>query len=667
MDTEHLMSPGHAEPETPAPTVAAPAAGLALRAYVWLVGLLAAVVGLVTVVTQRRSSQFFADDFLYLQLSRDGKLTPGWLAKDNYGHFAPITRLAYFAVQRTVGLDYGLASLLPAAVVTTIFVALAWLFTELLGRRPLALGLAVIGTASVPVVRTVLWWGAAIHVLGAAAMMTLCLAAFVAYCRRGHERYRIASLAALATGLLIQERPLLTIGYLVLIRYLFRLGLPPGRVTYRRLLTGEAAFWWPWFAVEAGYLVYRVFIFPSSPAPGDATGTIELIGQSVLRGYAPTLVGSRALAGSPLVTTQAVLGLLTLAMLTAVLAWKRRGAWRSVAFLVAVYVANLGIVAAGRLDVSSIAIIVADLQYYVDVHIATLLAFALGFAELPARDRTETPAAARRRTEATASSGLTRLVLPVALVALAVSTGITLRAIAEGNQQTAAHHYLPRVEAQLQDRKGPYELLRTKLPLDVAPSFIEPFTSVSDVFALDHQVADHLDPTADQRLVVTAAGKVVTAHPSTLVDMALDGPDAVARVGSIRQTSEGACLSGPAGSNILVKLPDPVASDGLFFALTYSSKDDHAVRPVMRGAGLAFNQNLTPLPAASDATVVDRLDGHVARSIVLGFDDPVHDLCLKTLWVGRISAEVASGCHVLTVYGEPARSSTDCSASWPVG
>jgi hypothetical protein len=628
---------------------------LTVRAFVALAAAAGVVVLLAAWLTQRRYSQWFADDFLYLQLARDGELTPSWLVKDNYGHFAPLTRLAYFLVQRTVGLDYATASLLPAALVTTIFLAQVLLYRELFGRRPLTLVVALVGTGSVPVVKTMLWWGAAVHVLGAAALMTLCVATFVVYSRHGQERYRIASVVVLAGALLVQERPILTIGYLVLIRYLFGVGL--ARERGRGLVLREALFWLPWAVVEAAYLVYRVFVFPSSPAPGDAGGTLSLVGQSIFRGYAPSLAGTRVDVADPLVTVQAVAGLLMLLVATAMLVRFRKGAWRTVAFLVAIYVVNLTIVAAGRLDVSSVATIVVDLQYYVDVHIGTLMAFGLGFATLPARESTP-----RRE-----GAALARVVFPVATAALAVSTVITVHELSGANQTTAAHAYVNRVEDQLEAEHGPYDLLRTKLPLDVAPTFLEPFTSVSDVFALDHDVADRIDPTAADRLVVTSTGRVVAAHPSTQLSLDLDATNAPARVGTIEQTADGACLSGPAGSNVLIKLPEQVASDGLFYALTYTSDHAHEVRPVMRGGDLAYNQNLSPLPAGTDVTVVDRLDGHLARSIVLGFEAPVHDLCLQNLWIGRVSAQVQGGCRVLTVYGEPARRSSDCDEAWPVG
>ncbi|QIG44787.1 hypothetical protein G5V58_20185 [Nocardioides anomalus] len=641
---------GEAPPSGPVPQ--APARDfLSAPVYAGLAALCGLLTLLLVWLTQRRYSQFFADDFVYLQLARDGELTPSWLVRDNYGHFAPLTRLAYFAVQRTVGLDYPVAALLPAVVVSGIFLAQAWLHRELIGRRPLALLVALAGTASVPVLKTVLWWGAAVHVLGAAFLMTLCTAAFVVYCQHRREWQRAVSVLALVAALLVQERPILTIGYLVLIRYLFGLGFArrPG------WLTREARLWAPYVVVELVYLVYRAFIFNSSPEPGSVGGTVRLVWESVWRGYLPTLVGSRTSAADPLITLQAVVGLAALVAATALLGRLRRGVWRVVAFLVAIYAANLAIVAAGRLDVSSIAVIVVDLQYYVDVHIGSLLAFALGYATLPERERS--PRDGRR----------TWLVLAsLASTAVALSTLVTLHDVSEHNQTTPAHSYVTAVTRQLEARPGPYDLLRTKLPVDIAPTFIEPFTAVSDVFALDPDVSARLDPTADERLLVTSTGRLVRAHPTTLANIPLNAGTVEARVGTVVDSADGACLSGPAGSNVLITLPKRLASDSLFYALTYSSASDRAVRPVMLGPDPQYNQVLSPLPAGDDVTVVDRLDGRRARSIVLGFESPLRNLCLQRLSIGRLSAVVGGRCRVVTVYGKPSRASSDCDASWPV-
>ena len=115
-----------------------------------------------------------------------------WLKIDNYGHFAPLTRLAYYAIQRTFGLDYTAVRArargigrhaLPHPVLALPRAAgapLRWSSGSPWSARPRS-----------RCVRTMLWWGAAVHVLGAAAMMTLCVAAFVVWSRRDLERYRV--------------------------------------------------------------------------------------------------------------------------------------------------------------------------------------------------------------------------------------------------------------------------------------------------------------------------------------------------------------------------------------------------------------------------------------------------------------------------------------------
>ena len=98
-----------------------------------------------------------------------------------------------------------------------------------------------------------------VHVLGAAVCMAVCVAAFIALLRTGRWGYGALSVAALATGLLVQERPLLTIGYLVLIRYLF---FAPARTsTIARWLAREVTLWAPYAVVIVTYLIYRLFFF----------------------------------------------------------------------------------------------------------------------------------------------------------------------------------------------------------------------------------------------------------------------------------------------------------------------------------------------------------------------------------------------------------------------
>ena len=47
----------------------------------------------------------------------------------------------------------------------------------------------VLGATSVPIMSTMLWFGAGNHVLGGAATMTLCVTAFVVYKRNELDRF----------------------------------------------------------------------------------------------------------------------------------------------------------------------------------------------------------------------------------------------------------------------------------------------------------------------------------------------------------------------------------------------------------------------------------------------------------------------------------------------
>ena len=628
---------------------------IAPRQFAVATASVATLLGALAVLLQRAGSQFFADDYLYLQLARNNDLSVEWLTTDNYGHFAPLTRLAYFAIQRTFGLDYTLSALVPAALVVSLFLTLSWLFTELLGRRYLVLGLALVGATSVPLVRTMLWWGAGVHVLGGAAMVTLCVAAFVIWSRRGLERYRIVSVIALVAGLLVQERPLLTIGYLVLIRYLLLVGWRAGRPAIR-MLRDEALVWLPYVAVTAVYLVYRIGYFPSSPQPGDPSQAAEFIALSTIRGWAPSLVGARMLPFSPLLGWAVVLGLAVFVVLAVTLVRRRVGGWRALIFLLLVYLANMGILAAGRFSVTDITALATDLQYYVDVHLATLMAFVLGFSVLPVR-----PERASRR----ASGPLAGYVIPVAVVALTVSTVVTARALVQGNGATVAHDYVNTARTGLRALPGPYALIPTKAPVSVAPSFIDPYTDVPEIFSLDRAVAAKLDSSAARRVVVLAGGDVVAAHGETLQSVPITANRVSVELGTLDLRDGSACLDGDVGALLKFELPAAVDGPGHFVALTYSSDQTERVQIATRGGVTVNNWMATELPAGTGVAVVERLEGTDIRKVSLGSVTGVEDLCVSAVEVGRIAAVVDGECQILSDYGEAIEPADVCDRRWP--
>lgn len=608
-------------------------------------------------VAQVSGSQFFADDFLYLQLARNGSIDLAWFTIGNYGHFAPITRLAYLLLERFGDLDYRLAALVPATLGALVFLPLTWIGRSLLGRRAVVLILALLGATSLPLLHVALWWGAAVHVLGAAVCMTVCVAGFIAYCGRRSRIALAVSVAALATGLLVQERPLVTIGYLVLIRYLFELDDRPREWRSFSWLVREARLWTPFAAVTVSYLVYRLFFFDSPPTPGSAHEGLVFFASGTVRSYLPSLVGVRSAGDAGWWDAPTALGLLLLVLTGAYIAARRRGVWRCVAFLVATYTVNIALVAAGRLGVGNATAQSFDLQYFVDVHIATVLTVLLGLGALPSR---QPSTAGWRRVPG-------RLMAAV-LAAVLASTAVQWHSMVTNNQGTVAHQYLFRARSELEHRKGDFDLLRFTVPRLVAPAFIDPYTDQPAIFSLIGYVREHLSPTSPTKLVVVGSGNVRSAHPVTLAEIPGGSARIEAGIGSpvrVRAADGASCLTGRRGGVVTVTLPEVVRSEELFFQIGYSARSPIAVRAsTADNAVAAYNSAPTSLPGGDHVSVVDRLDGQDVRSVSLTLLSRVRDLCIDRFWLGTVAADDGAGCHVLDHSGRETGEPADCTTQW---
>jgi hypothetical protein len=627
---------------------------LAPRTWLWVCVATTVAVWTALYLAQRLASQFFADDFLYLQLARIGHLDLQWLAVDNYGHFAPLTRLAYLVVQRRVHLDYAVAAILPATLGTLLFLALLWIGRQLLGARPASVLLALAGATSLPVLRVVQWWGAAVHVLGAAVCMSVCVAAFIALVRSGRWRYAVLSVTALAVGLLIQERPLLTIGYLVLIRYLF---FPPQRTgATARWISREIVLWAPYVVVLTVYLTYRLFFFASSPEPGDLGQGMLFTASGFERSFLPSLVGIRLGGTSGWFEPAAAAGWLVLIGAGIAIAIHRRSAWKAVAFLAATYLANAGMLAAGRLGVADAIAQSRDLQYFVDPCVATVMAAMLGLGALPSRNR---PGATTEQ--------FFRLAVPTASVAIAIATVTGWSSYMHSNNQTAAHRYLGEALPRLSDRSAaPYDLLRLRMPRDVAPGFLDPWTDQPGIFTLAPGIERRLDPLATRKLAVLPDGDPVAVHPARIERITSSDISESSKMRTVERGASGTCVTGPPSSVLAVALAAPVESEDLFYEITYSSPKPLTVHGATNASGSTFyNFSPTQLPAGENVTVLDRLDGHTAERLYLVFGPRLKHMCVHSVWLGKAAAEGPEGCRVLDHDGRFTAEKADCSTDWP--
>ena len=600
------------------------------RDWVWIRAAYAAVVAVVYYVAAAWWSSWFADDFLFLQLARAGTLTPSWLAGDNYGHFAPFTRLAYLFVQRVGGLDYQFAAIVPVALSTLAAFALLSLLGEISGRRPRTVVLAVAGSLSVFIMRVVLWWGAGVHVLGALAGELLCLWCFAVYLRTRHRRWLWGSWLALVFGLLVQERPVLTIGVLVLLRYV---GLRRGPAIrgLARELKADLPMWAGYVAISLVYLGYRLFVFPSSPHPGGFGPLADIAVYGTLNNLLPGTLGARVampVGQDPApVLSAVVLGSIAVAVVAiACIAWSRRESWRPWVFYLPCLLANIVIVAVGRTGVWSALPIAYDQQYFVEAHVLLVITLAIALS-LPPR-----PAWLRA---APSARGVTRVLAGVTVVFVFVSTLVTWRSQLDDSAALPSKPFMERAVSSLTAATSEHsvDLLEFTLPQEVNPYALTGYDDQPRVMGVDGGLRAGLDPSSTTKVAITPSGQVMRVAP---VELARVSPEQLAAgqlVGGAEvQPAHGqTCVTGPKNSAIIVRLPKPVESSALFLSIEYASPTDASAIPVVGDNGENhYNWFPVDLPSGEGTRVV-RLRHDRADGIALVFPEGVDDLCLGSL------------------------------------
>ena len=268
----------------------------------------------------------------------------------------------------------------------------------------------------------------------------------------------------------------------------------------------------------------------------------------------------------------------------------------------------MGILAAGRFSVTDMEALATDLQYYVDVHIATLVALVLGFTVLPVRPerasrRASRPAAPWSYRRAGGAGGLDGGHRPSPRPGQQPDRGPRLRqhrpdrpARAPGALRADAHqgaaHRRAAVQRPLHRRPG--DLLPR--PGRSPPSWTRP----------------------PQRVVVLASGDVVDAHGETLQSVPIDANRVAAERGTL-ELRDGE------------RLPERGRGRILTFELPAAARGPRALRRGhlqqrrgRRGADLHPGRrdrlqldDRPQLPAGNGVSVVDRLDGTTIRKVVL--------------------------------------------------
>ena len=413
---------------------------------------------------------WFADDFLYLDQSKGATPDLAFLRVSNYGHFAPVTRFAYWVIANPLGLSHRWGTVM-SAVVATLAVLLAYLIVrELLPERPLFGWLVLLPLATPALYRVLPWWGASIHVMVGLFWSQLALWLWLRHLRTDRLGYVFGAQLALAGGLLTQERPMFVVGVFFLLEFV----TPPGNRPWFALpfrWKRELVRWVPLIGLVGLEMWNQLVNYPNDlPSPSTAE-MVRYIRLAFVDYYLPGLFSIRVgAADSPSnILRWAAVGLL--AVLVIEVLRRRRHAWRAPLFFLVTWMVHVGVVGAVKAGVRGAEGVASDAQYYVDATYLAIFSLMLALSQPRREVRRTVP---RWFVVAGASALVAVMLFDVPSMIRIMDREIP--GLVQGGPYWARAKDSLRLPAGSNRRQ-----LAMRLPEKIAPTFVAPFNETTRV------------------------------------------------------------------------------------------------------------------------------------------------------------------------------------------
>src|SRR3954453_3127863 len=333
-------------------------------------------------------SWFEFDDFAWMSMSLNERLTPSFLFHQYAGHLMPGGFLLSWAFARTAPLSFWLPAttllLLQAAASIGCFRLLRHMFGERMGILP-PLALYLFSVISLP---SFIWWAAGINALPFQIALFYGMHSHLTYLRTKRLRYALATLAWTTAGLLFFEKTLYVfIGYGVVALGYFANGWGLGR--FKDL----------WSSYRAAVLLYSAYVLAYLAAYSQLALNFDpnTANESPLGPIAGKLVGiafSTGIVGGPLrwfdrssfshtpdpPDILVLLGWLAIAALVWEVTRARRNSRRAWLLVAVVLLADVVLLAAARAFASGPSI---ALEYRYQGEVTAFASLAIGLATLP--------------------------------------------------------------------------------------------------------------------------------------------------------------------------------------------------------------------------------------------------------------------------------------------
>lgn len=484
---------------------------------------------------------FYGDDLSYQAAATGQPLSWSYLSVPVNDHFVPGLRLAFWMLNRFVGLDYGVTILARVLLQVAATLLMYRLIVLLVGRRPgalLVLGWYAFGTLLLP---GSVWLTTSVDLMTAQVLVILAIDLHLRYAARGRLRAAAGCALCLLAATSFWELSALT-GLLLPI---LSLGLVHTGTPLQRLRAGLRR--WPGWLIMAAALLVWLVLFLTGPYGGAGHSLSPAAAWKVLRigwldAVVPALFGGPwrwfytaevyfPLADPPLVL--AVLAQLGLLVVVAI-GWRRTGRRALLAWSLPVltFVLSTVVVAYGRFQVFG-DLTARSFNYAFPLAVPAALAVALSLlpsdpAQLVARAgggpaRSDDAASAKETALAKEAAGSAEdagpgpepgttgrfpvggarrrtLLLAAGTVLLLVSSLVSYLSFGHRWSQNPAKGYVNTLQASVRAAGPNVNLWDTRVPTSVL-AFVSDANHVSDVLALAGVPARFDDPATEPLLV----------------------------------------------------------------------------------------------------------------------------------------------------------------------
>ena len=485
-----------------------------------------------------RGSYYFADDFLTFGYAHQLGLSWSLVFLNLFGHVAPTERLLHYLPQSISPFNYAVGEAIILILYAALMLSFLWVLRELRVGSTVTLTLLFLAGTSTVLLNETLYYDQTVFLLPASTFILCVTALFLRWTRTGQGWALYASWLVFAVSFITQERPLVVLVYLVLLRYVV---LP-----YRRAPGGNRRWlsdwriWLPFGAIAVAYVTYYLTIAPQSHTKDSVILTfLRLAGQAFMR----VAIGIPITNASAWITWVELSALVILVALLLIFSPRRQLILRAAVFFVVCFIVNLEPVVQGIGGILGAKGVAFQVQYYVDALFALGIAVGLGSSDWVWQGRATLTQAPRHRKAAEGNhrnslrlvviACAAFVVLHVALLPFGISSinqGNTAQAVGRvwvGNLR----HSLAAIDAS-----HPATLIPLTVPPSFDPSFESPFNLESSFFPLlpgwhDSQTGpvEVAGPTG--ALVPSSAGDAVSVSPSRVRTRGEDQPVADSRRG----------------------------------------------------------------------------------------------------------------------------------------